>query len=254
MSEKSLNIFRTALRIPHNANYVVSAKVRKVERQDLKGKRFGRLTVLEETQRRNYRHYWLCRCDCGNEKVVEESHLKSGHTKSCGCYRTEKPRERRLDLTGQRYGRLTVLGPAGESAGGQYWDCLCDCGKRCSCHKERLRSGLTKSCGCLQDEQRRKNMADAIHFVEGTCLERITCSKKASNNTSGFRGVYRRENGRWRAAIGFQGKVYNLGTFSEMEDAIKARKEAEERLYQPLLKKYREKVMGNLEPEGKSLE
>ena len=48
---------------------------------------------------------------------MEESHLKSGHTKSCGCYRRELPRQRQLDLTGRRYGRLLVLGPVAEADG-----------------------------------------------------------------------------------------------------------------------------------------
>ena len=65
-------------------------------KQDLRGLRFGRLTVVEEAARRNKKHrYWLCLCDCGRETIVESSHLRSGHTKSCGCYRMELPREQR---------------------------------------------------------------------------------------------------------------------------------------------------------------
>ena len=60
-----------------------------------KGMRFGKLTVLEFSHRKKrsngyYRNYWLCKCDCGNEKIIEESHIKSGHTKSCGCLNIEK--------------------------------------------------------------------------------------------------------------------------------------------------------------------
>lgn len=63
---------------------------RKGEYQDLTGIRFNRLTViklLERTPRRRY--IWLCRCDCGNETKVPTEHLKSGHTKSCGCWNNE---------------------------------------------------------------------------------------------------------------------------------------------------------------------
>lgn len=203
------------------------------------GQTFGRLTVLKEVQPRKSHRRWLCRCTCGTEKIIEESHLKSGHTKSCGCYRREKPGERRLDLTGQRYGRLTVTGPAeGEERSGIYWNCICDCGKRRICHKENLRSGMTRSCGCLQEEQRRKNMEKAIHFVDGTCIERIACRRTFANNTSGHRGVYQRENNRWRASIGFQGRVYNLGSFDRYEDAVNARLEAERDLYDSFLEQY----------------
>ena len=81
-------------------------------------------------------------------------------------------------------------------------------------------------------------MKKAIHFVEGTCLERIASRRNTANNTSGQRGVYRRENDRWRALIGFQGKVYNLGTFIRYEDAVEARRRAEAELYDPMLQKY----------------
>lgn len=58
--------------------------------------------------------YWRCQCDCGNTCTVEDSHLKNGHTKNCGCRRRIRLQEKCLDLTGQRYGRLVVLGPAAE--------------------------------------------------------------------------------------------------------------------------------------------
>lgn len=209
--------------------------------EPLDGQVFGRLTVLREAELRKGHRRYLCLCSCGQEVVVEASHLKSGHTKSCGCYRREKPVERRLDLTGQRYGRLLVLEPAKERRTGSsilYWRCECDCGNICVVHKESLRAGMTKSCGCLQMEQRKANMAKAIHFVEGTCLERIASKKPAANNTSGRRGVYRRANNHWRASIHFQGKTYNLGTYERYEEAVAAREEAEKRLYAPLLARY----------------
>ena len=121
-----------------------------------------------------------------------------------------------------------------------YWLCQCDCGKQCICRKENLRSGVTRSCGCLQEAQRKVNMKKAIHFMDGTCVERIACRKTFSNNISGHRGVYRRENNRWRASIGFQGKSYNLGSFATYEEAVQARLDAEKRLYDPFLAKYRE--------------
>lgn len=55
--------------------------------EDLTGRKFGRLTVLNRTK--NDKHdkaQWICQCDCGNKVVVSTGHLKSGHTKSCGCY------------------------------------------------------------------------------------------------------------------------------------------------------------------------
>jgi AP2 domain len=231
--------------------------------ENLAGMKFAHLLVLKRDEMKKSTHsYWLCQCDCGTICSVAGTHLKTGHTKSCGCYRKRKQVHGWLDLTGKRYGRLQVLGPwekhspllevvkEGESsveegklaAQGDLWFCQCDCGKHCVCQKENLRFGKTRSCGCLRQEQRKANMRNSIHFAENTCLERIASRKEAANNTSGHRGVYRRENGKWRASIGFQGKVYNLGTFVDYEDAVKARLEAEKKYYDRFLEQYQNRT------------
>lgn len=56
--------------------------------KDLKNKKFGRLTVIEEVEVA-YRSKWLCQCDCGNQKIIREDALLSGATVSCGCYHKE---------------------------------------------------------------------------------------------------------------------------------------------------------------------
>lgn len=53
---------------------------------DISGQRFGMLVVFNREESINKRTMWLCRCDCGNEVVVESYNLRSGHTQSCGCY------------------------------------------------------------------------------------------------------------------------------------------------------------------------
>lgn len=54
---------------------------------DLLGQNFGRLTVIERMPNNNRNQaVWKCRCDCGNEIIVEAGHLRSGHTQSCGCF------------------------------------------------------------------------------------------------------------------------------------------------------------------------
>lgn len=59
--------------------------------EDLTGKRFGRLTVIKRVYKEGDKQtYWLCKCDCGNETVACASHLKDGHTKSCGCFHKEE--------------------------------------------------------------------------------------------------------------------------------------------------------------------
>ena len=53
--------------------------------KDWVGKRFGYLTVLAYDGKRNGRHFWKCRCDCGKEVIINQSNLKIGHSVSCGC-------------------------------------------------------------------------------------------------------------------------------------------------------------------------
>lgn len=54
------------------------------------GDRYGILTVIcEEAQGPRYVRRFLCRCDCGTEKIVQMAHLRSNHTTSCGCARSE---------------------------------------------------------------------------------------------------------------------------------------------------------------------
>jgi hypothetical protein len=60
---------------------------------NIAGQRFGHWTVIaRHSERRRHGHYartvpalWLCRCDCGTERIVRGSHLRSGATTSCGC-------------------------------------------------------------------------------------------------------------------------------------------------------------------------
>lgn len=50
------------------------------------GHKFGKLTVLSrQFKNKRGQAHWLCKCKCGNEKIIAGHHLRSGHTKSCGC-------------------------------------------------------------------------------------------------------------------------------------------------------------------------
>lgn len=131
--------------------------------EDLTNQRFGMLTVIKQVPRPEHLKkdsaYWLCKCDCGNEHIVLTCNLKSGHTTNCGCVKRQKTSERCLiDLTGHKYGRLTVLGQAEHyiSPNGfqnTQWECLCECGNKVTVSQANLRNGDTQSCGCLFKEK-----------------------------------------------------------------------------------------------------
>ena len=64
-------------------------KGRKGALEDLTGQRFGRLVVISKAESNPHETYWNCKCDCGKEKKVRAACLKSGNTKSCGCWHDE---------------------------------------------------------------------------------------------------------------------------------------------------------------------
>lgn len=121
---------------------------------NLIGEQFGRLTVVSDGYIENHKHYWKCKCSCGNYKYITTSHLRSGQTNSCGCIRKElAKRKKYVDISGQRFGRLVVKSLAHTDGNNAYWNCVCDCGKEIVVKAGSLRSGHTKSCGCYHSDQ-----------------------------------------------------------------------------------------------------
>lgn len=215
---------------------------------DLTGQKFGRLTVIEEVGRDIHGNTkWRCKCECGGEIIVYAGNLRKGYTKSCGCLRKETKFK-----VGQKFGRLTIIERATNDKHGQtMWKCKCECGKDTIVNYNALRDGRTKSCGCLNREissERAKSRVNILldklkrdEFKEGTSLAALT-KKKSKNNTSGTKGVYwNKRSKKWYAQIDFKGKRYNLGYFTNKQDAINARKKAEEELFEPILEKYNKK-------------
>lgn len=122
---------------------------------NLKGQYFGLLTVIERVGvSQSQKVLWKCICECGNETVVETESLVQGATKSCGCLRKQLNSEShiKMETPGTRYGFLEIISPAtpfirNHSA---YWTCKClKCGSIKDYSGCYLRSGNTKSCGCL---------------------------------------------------------------------------------------------------------
>lgn len=146
-------------------------------RQDFTGAKFGRFTILRDAESKNGKRYVECQCDCGTVKIIRLSDLKAGKVQSCGCLRNERVKEAmgkldhskptyRNDLSGQKFGYLTVLGfdpdttlqKRTENNSKSYWKCICVCGTKLSVVGTQLTSGHTQSCGCLQKEQAMKNI------------------------------------------------------------------------------------------------
>ena len=129
--------------------------------EDLTGKKFGKLTVIQRAgSTPNRASRWLCQCDCGNTTIAVTTRLKSGYRVSCGCTRRYKSKngdilsERELsrpkyDLTGKIYGRLTVIEwKRNREVNKDMWLCRCECGKHAYVKPADLERGDRTSCGC----------------------------------------------------------------------------------------------------------
>lgn len=125
-------------------------------REDLTGRRFGRLLVVGDSGERKQRAImWSCACDCGASVSVKTQCLKHGITQSCGCLQKELASKRRIvDHTGRRFGMLVAveMSSAGKGYGSAYahWLCRCDCGAEKVVRSGALVSGETVSCGCAK--------------------------------------------------------------------------------------------------------
>lgn len=117
--------------------------------KDIQGERFGSLVAIRPTNMRTGTSViWECRCDCGNITYVSGQALRTGKIKSCGC-----SHKIRKDLSGQKFGMLTVIRPTDERRGGYVvWECRCDCGTVIFASTHNLTSGNIKSCGCMSSK------------------------------------------------------------------------------------------------------
>lgn len=118
---------------------------------DLTGRTFGLLYVIDRAEDlKPGRPSWNCKCKCGNSVRVSSTNLtKTNGTKSCGCLR-HKRSPTLIDLTGKKFGKLTVLqkDPDNDRVSSTRWICRCDCGRVLSVLSESLRTGKSTSCGC----------------------------------------------------------------------------------------------------------
>lgn len=193
---------------------------------DLIGMRFTKLVVEEKLgniRPNDKKIYWRCKCDCGNEKVVCSTHLLNKQTKSCGCLPGEKLSQlRSVDLIGQRFGRLVVEEKAYKDTN-QHWKCLCDCGNVIYPTTGNLRSGNTKSCGCVAKE--RISQINKKHGLRHTRLYSIwvnmrgRCYNKNNNryNSYGGKGIVVCDE--WQGDQGFQ-NFYDWAIQSGYKDSL----------------------------------
>lgn len=202
--------------------------------KDLTGKKFGNLTVLKRDNSKPKGHgkptFWICQCECGNIVSIRGSHLKSGHTISCGCYTSKSSQF--INEIGNVYGRLTVIEEAGRDKDGRVlWKCICECGNEKIALGKSLRAGLVKSCGCLHskgESKIAKILTDLnINFIPQFHTEEL----KSRKNRVLFFDFYLPK---YNLAIEYQGEqhynpinrgYYTEKTFLELKERDELKKE-----------------------------
>ena len=201
------------------------------EHPSLIGERFGKLIVIEplpstdKGQRR-----WRCKCDCGGEHIATTGNLRSGRTTNCGCKKSP-------DLTGKVFGRLTVIGrsekrnPRGKRTT-PMWECRCECGNITYKATDTLTNPDESMCQECQGIYAAETARKSAGFIGGTQITKLRNMEPTAANSSGCRGVYlEKKTGKWRARLKFKGKIMNFGSYAKFEDAVAARKAAEEEYF-----------------------
>lgn len=126
---------------------------------DMLGKKFGMLTVIEKTSERssNGSIKWKCLCDCGNYCVRSTVDLhRKDRIQNCGCY--NKTTALDLSIIGKKFGKLTVLQYIGKST----YKCQCECGNIKNIRRDSLITKNTLSCGCINYSIGEKNIQNIL--------------------------------------------------------------------------------------------
>ena len=222
------------------------------EKYNLLGQKFGRLNVVEFAGVGNDRKYlWKCMCDCGNKEeiIVKGKDLRSGNTKSCGCYQKQRLRETRKKYN--TYDLSDEFGIGYTSKGEEFYFDLEDydlikdyCWYKNSYGHIVYKNKETKLCmhrivlgaedinydvdhiNRKPFDNRKNNLRICSHG------ENIYNSSLQKNNKTGVTGVFfNSKNSNWWAYITSEGERKYLGVFNNIEDAIIARLQAEKEYF-----------------------
>lgn len=128
-----------------------------MKKKNLIGQIFGDLTVIKEGsvkiigKNKKHRGTWLCKCICDKEIEILTSNLlrKKNHPTSCGCKFRLSKKYNFKDLTGLKFGKLTVIDRSSEfsKTRGALWNCQCECGNLIKLASNCLTSGNNITCG-----------------------------------------------------------------------------------------------------------
>lgn len=181
---------------------------------DITGQRFGRLTAISKVGSSRGNSLWLCKCDCGNEKVVRLPNLKNG-TKSCGCLNIEKAPER---------GRKSKLGERSTKHGDfgtRLYGVWAGMKRRCLNPNTRYYSeyggrGITV-CDEWMEYSKFKDWAMQSGYQEGLTIDRQNVNGNYEPSNCRWATIQEQQrNRRNNIRLEYQGKVYSVVEIAEL--------------------------------------
>ena len=217
--------------------------------KNLKGEKFGRLTVLDIDEEKSKPKiiYWKCRCDCGNIKSILRSQLTSGKTQSCGCLQKEytktcpvmKRKAYNKYIEYEDYmecilsnGKSTIFDKADYELIKQYsWNW--NVGYSYTIIKDKyVPMHFILFNDYLYDHKNRNKLDNRrCNLRKCTYTENNQNISLKVNNTSGVTGVNLDSRGRWIARVTVNGKRKTVYAGWNFEEAVVARLKAENKYY-----------------------
>lgn len=221
-------------------------------RESLVGRQFDRLTVVEQvedyvTPKGTHHANYLCKCNCCDAKYVEVKayDLKRGGTRSCGCFAKEEKIKRNkkyndYEIQDSYVIMYTTKGEPFLVDLEDFWKVKDVCwhtnadGYFVDRNSRRIQRLIVDCPDDMVVDHINHDIADNrkenLRIV--TPSQNQMNSKLSSNNTSGVTGVYWvKKCSKWNANIKINNKYIHLGNFTGFDDAVKARKEAEQKYF-----------------------
>ncbi|MCK4819018.1 AP2 domain-containing protein [bacterium] len=222
----------------HNACYFfrVIGMPKKIE---MIGRKFGRWTVKADAGKKGREFFYKCECSCGTVRDVLGSRLRHGGSQSCGCIKPEATRKA-LTTHGKRYIPEYKV-----------WSSMlqrCSNPNNCAydnyggrgifvCQRWLVFANFFDDMGKRPKGFTIERINNNKGYYKGNCkwatvTEQSHNHRARKSNTTGFVGVrWNKKLQKYQAGIGENYKRHHLGTFNRIEDAISARKQAEQKYW-----------------------
>lgn len=209
------------------------------------GDHCGCLEIVKEDHTEKRVHYTFLCHKCGKTFTGLSYYLEK-YAEGCpDCMLKEKHKKKLEGIFDRKYGKLTPIEFCGKNGfDALYVKCRCDCGNLTSATVSELKRGKKTMCYDCSIKKFKKYGEEfqKEDRVCGTALSKIQLEKKPQkNNKTGYTGVFwNKKIKKYCATIQFQKRMYYLGSYYRIEDAVAVRKIAEEKIFGNFLAWYEE--------------